>query len=143
MAKKADETWIFSRFSCLKSKHQDHHQGPPGRSRRWHRVHTEFDRNLGPIAAERFSCKIKRTVSLGCLLKKVLKRKKENQHILDVVTEKKSDFSLLKTKGRASFSLASRSVSDRRMLKVKLAVGSIYKTQKGHLRHNRFAYLSI
>lgn len=37
-----------------------------------------------------------------------------------------SHFALLKTKGSASFSLASRSVSDSRRLKVKLAVGSVY-----------------
>lgn len=39
-------------------------------------------------------------------------------------------FSLLKTKGSASFSLASRSVSESRRLKVKLAVGSICGRKK-------------
>lgn len=77
-----------------------------------------------------FPARLKENCIFRLFVKKVLKRKKENQHILDVVTEKKSDFSLLKTKGRASFSLASRSVSDRRMLKVKLAVGSVYTDTK-------------
>lgn len=43
---------------------------------------------------------------------------------------KVSYFSLLKTKGSASFSFASRSASDSRRLKVKLAVGSVYSETK-------------
>lgn len=44
---------------CPNSTHRDHHQGPPGHSRHWHRAHTEFVLNLGLSGAELFSCKIK------------------------------------------------------------------------------------
>lgn len=47
---------------------------------------------------------------------------------------KVSHFSLLKTKGSASFSLALRSVSDSRRLKVKFAVGSIYGKKAKHFQ---------
>lgn len=44
-----------------------------------------------------------------------------------------SHFSLLKAKGRASFSLASRSESDSLRLKVKLVVGSLWKNRNSFL----------
>lgn len=49
-------------------------------------------------------------------------------------------FSLLKTKGSASFSLALRSVSESRRLKVKLAVGSICGKKK---KVSVLTYLSL
>lgn len=75
--------------------------------------------------------------------------RKGTERILSVIPEKKlkikdmiSYFSLLKTKGSASFSLASRSVSDSRRLKVKLAVGSVYRNTKMTLSAQLYLFMA-
>lgn len=51
---------FLQRVWFQKPTRQDHHQGPPGRSHRWHQAHTEFVLSLGLSGAEPFSCERKR-----------------------------------------------------------------------------------
>lgn len=113
--------------SSLSSRHQGHHQDPPGHNHHWHQAHIGSVLNRCPGAEVLTSWKkTNRESSINT------SDSSKTAWVEKAWQKTKSHFSLLKTKGSGSFSLASLCVSDRRRLKVRWAVGSTWGKQENH-----------